>query len=73
MPLPLKKPTILVQQEKGGDSASLLCSGETPAAALHPALASPSQEGHEHVKMSPKEDIKMIKGLGQLSYKERLR
>jgi len=34
------------QQGKGGDSAPLLCSGETPPAVLRPALEPPAQEGH---------------------------
>lgn len=38
---------------KGGDSAPLLCSGETPPGTPHPAVWSSAQEGHGAVGASP--------------------
>jgi len=46
------------QQVKGGDSASLLCSGETPAGVLNPALELSAPERHEPVGLDPKEGHK---------------
>ena len=43
------------RQEEGGDSTSLLCTGETPLGLLHPALRRSTQEGHGHVGASPEE------------------
>ncbi|PKU42123.1 rna-directed dna polymerase from mobile element jockey- hypothetical protein [Limosa lapponica baueri] len=43
------------QQVEGGDSAPLLCSGETPSGGLCPALESSAQEGHGPVGTSPAE------------------
>ncbi|PKU42254.1 rna-directed dna polymerase from mobile element jockey- hypothetical protein [Limosa lapponica baueri] len=43
------------QHVQGGDSASLLCSDETPPGVLCPALGSSAQERHRPVGMSPAE------------------
>jgi len=43
------------QQVKGGDSALLLCSGETPPGLLRPALKPSAQEGHGCVGAGPEE------------------
>ena len=46
------------QQVEGGDSATLLCSGETSPAVLCPALEPPAQEGHRTVGVGPEEGHK---------------
>ena len=43
------------QQVKGGDSAALLRSGETPPGVLYPALESLAQERHGPVGVGPEE------------------
>ncbi|KAK4805526.1 hypothetical protein QYF61_004466 [Mycteria americana] len=43
------------QQVEGGDSAPLLCSGETPPGVLHPVLEPSGQEGHGGVGAGPEE------------------
>jgi len=60
-------------QFEGGDSAPLLCSGETAPRVLHPALEPSAQEGHGAVGVGLEEATKMIRGLEHLSYEERLR
>jgi len=44
------------QQAEGGDSAPLLCSGETLPGVLHPALEPSAQETHRAVGAGPEED-----------------
>jgi len=61
------------EQVKGGDSALLLCSGETPLGVLHPALEPSAQDRHGAVGAGPEEATKMIRGLEHLSCEERLR
>jgi len=40
------------------DTATLLCSGETPLGVLRPALEPPAQEGHGTVGAGPEEGDK---------------
>jgi len=61
------------QQVKGGDSAPLLSSGETPPEVLHPALEPSAQQRHGPVEAGPEETTKTIRGLEHLSREERLR
>jgi len=61
------------QQVEGGDSAPLLCCGETPLGVLCPALEPSAQERHGPVGVGPEEATTMIRGLEHLSCEERLR
>lgn len=60
------------QQDKGGDSTHLFLSHGTPPAVLHSALGSPAQDRHGPVGASAEEATKLIKGMENLSYEERL-
>ena len=46
------------QQAEGGDSALLLCPGETPSGVLCPALELPAQERHGADGMGPEQGHK---------------
>ncbi|KAJ7410006.1 hypothetical protein WISP_111290 [Willisornis vidua] len=72
-PMPWGASQAMWAADEGGDSASLLHSGETPPAVLHSALVFPAQEGHEPVGASPEEATNMIRGMEYISYEERLR
>jgi len=55
------------QQVKGRDSATLLCSGETPPGLLHLSLGPPAQERHGLIGMGPEENSKNDQGMEHLS------
>lgn len=60
------------QQGKGGDSIHLFLSHGMPPAVLHSALGSPAQDRQGPVGASAEEATKLIKGIENLSYEERL-
>lgn len=68
-----KHPKQSGRQLKGRDSAPLLCSGETQAAALHPALGAQHAKDMDLVKQVQMRFTKLVTGLEYLSYEERLR
>jgi len=61
------------QQVEGGDSAPLLCSGETPPGVLCPALEPSAQETHGTVGAGPEEGQKNDQRAGAPLCEERLR
>jgi len=54
------------QKGKGGDSAALLCSGETSLGVLHPTLEPSEHERHGPVGTGPEEATEIIRGLQHL-------
>jgi len=60
------------QQLKGGDSAPLLRSGETPPGVLCPALEPSAQDRPGAVGADPEEATNMIQGLEHLCCEDRL-
>jgi len=72
-PYPGLHPHQCGQQGEGGDSAPLLCSGETPPGVLRPALE-PSARGRQGpVGAGPEETTTIIRGLEHLCCEERVR
>ena len=61
------------QQVKGGHSAPLLRSGESPPEVLRPGLEPSAQDRHGPVGAAPEEATEMIKGLEHVSHEERRR
>ena len=60
------------QQIEGGDSAPLLCSGETSPGVLRPAVEPSAQNRAGAVGVGPEEAPAMIQGLEPLCWEERL-
>ena len=66
--------TLCGQEGQGGDSAPLLCSGETPPAVLHSALGSQYRKNMDGlVGASPEKGMRLIRGLEHFAYEDRLR
>ncbi|RMC06920.1 hypothetical protein DUI87_16371 [Hirundo rustica rustica] len=61
------------QQGQGGDSAPLLCPGESPAAMLHPALGSQHRKDMDLLERVQRRGTSMIREMESLSCEDRLR
>jgi len=71
--LPWAAPGAAWAAGEGGDSAPLLCSGETPPGVLHPALEPSAHNRPGAVGAGPEEATKTIRGMGDLCCEDRLR